>query len=64
MPSPIVIALNKALTAFLAEPATRSHFLQLGMQPMSSTPQEFAVYLRAEIAKWAPIINAAGATED
>jgi tripartite-type tricarboxylate transporter receptor subunit TctC len=64
VPSPIVTALNKALTAFLAEPATRSHFLQLGMQPMSSTPQEFAVYLRAEIAKWAPIINAAGATED
>jgi len=31
---------------------------------MSSTPQEFAVYLRAEIAKWAPIINAAGVTED
>ena len=64
VPSPIVTALNKALTAFLAEPATRSHFVQLGMQPMSSTPQEFAIYLRAEIAKWAPIINAAGATED
>jgi tripartite-type tricarboxylate transporter receptor subunit TctC len=64
VPLPIVAALNTALTAFLAEPATRSHFLQLGMQPLSSTPQEFASYLRAEIAKWAPIINAAGATED
>ena len=64
VPSPIVTALSRALTAFLAEPATRSHFLQLGMQPMASTPQEFAVYLRAEIAKWAPIITAAGATED
>ena len=42
----------------------RSHFLKLGMQPMSSTPQEFALYLRAEIVKWAPIIKAAGATED
>jgi tripartite-type tricarboxylate transporter receptor subunit TctC len=64
VPLPIVAALNTALTTFLAEPATRSHFLQLGMQPLSSTPQEFASYLRAEIAKWAPIINAAGATED
>jgi tripartite-type tricarboxylate transporter receptor subunit TctC len=61
---PIVAALNKALTAFLAQPATKSHFLQLGMQPLSSTPQEFASYLRAEITKWAPIITAAGATED
>ena len=64
VPSPIVAALNKALTAFLAQPATKSHFLQLGMQPLSSTPQEFASYLRAEITKWAPIITAAGATED
>jgi tripartite-type tricarboxylate transporter receptor subunit TctC len=31
---------------------------------MTSTPPEFAAYLRSEIAKWAPIIKAAGATED
>jgi tripartite-type tricarboxylate transporter receptor subunit TctC len=34
------------------------------MQPLSSTPEEFASYLRAEITKWTPIITAAGATED
>jgi tripartite-type tricarboxylate transporter receptor subunit TctC len=64
LPASIVTALNKALTAVLAEPATREHFLRLGMQPMASTPQEFAAYLRSEITKWAPIIKAAGATED
>ncbi len=64
LPPPIVAALNKALTGFLAEPATREHFLKLGMQPLSSTPEEFATYLRAEIRKWAPVIKAAGATED
>jgi tripartite-type tricarboxylate transporter receptor subunit TctC len=64
VPFPIVDTLNEALTAFLAEPATKSHFLQLGMQPISSTPQEFASYLRTEITKWAPVISAAGATED
>ena len=61
---PIVTALNKALTGFLAEPATREHFLKLGMQPLSSTPEELGAYIRAEITKWAPIIKAAGATED
>jgi tripartite-type tricarboxylate transporter receptor subunit TctC len=61
---PVLSALNKALTAALAEPATKAHFLQLGMQPMSSTPEEFVAYLRAEIQKWAPIIKAAGAVED
>ena len=53
-----------ALTAFLAEEATRSHLLKLGMQPMASTPQAFADYLRAELLKWAPIVKAAGASED
>jgi tripartite-type tricarboxylate transporter receptor subunit TctC len=64
LPPPIVAALSKALTAMLAEPATKEHFLELGMQPLSSTPEEFAAYLRAEVGKWAPIIKAAGATED
>ena len=64
VPRPIVTALNKALTGFLAEPATREHFLKLGMQPLSSTPEEFGAYIRAEIKKWAPVIKAAGATED
>ncbi|MGA7490735.1 MAG: tripartite tricarboxylate transporter substrate binding protein [Xanthobacteraceae bacterium] len=64
LPPAVVAALNRALTAVLGEDATISHFRKLGMQPMPSTPQEFARYLRAEIAKWAPIIKAAGATED
>jgi tripartite-type tricarboxylate transporter receptor subunit TctC len=64
LPPPIVTTLNRALTEFLSEPATKEHFLGLGMQPLSSTPAEFSAYLRAEIAKWAPIIRAAGATED
>jgi tripartite-type tricarboxylate transporter receptor subunit TctC len=64
LPPPTVAALNGALTDFLLEPATKEHFLRLGMQPLSSTPEEFARYLRAEIAKWGPVIKAAGATED
>jgi tripartite-type tricarboxylate transporter receptor subunit TctC len=64
VPPPIVGRLNAALISVLAEPATKAHFLKLGMQPLSSTPAEFGRYLRAEIEKWAPIIKAAGATED
>jgi tripartite-type tricarboxylate transporter receptor subunit TctC len=64
LPAPVLGALNEALAAVVAEPATREHFLRLGMQPMTSTPREFAAYLRVEIAKWAPVIKAAGATED
>jgi tripartite-type tricarboxylate transporter receptor subunit TctC len=64
LPAPILAALNRALTGVLADATTKDHFLKLGMAPLSSTPEEFGVYLRAEIRKWAPIIKAAGATED
>ena len=48
----------------VVEPATKAHFLKLGIQPLSSTPEEFRSYLRAEIERWAPVIQVAGATED
>ena len=64
LPLPVAGRLHEALTGVLAESATRGHFLALGMQPLSSTSDEFGRYLRAEIEKWAPIIKAAGATED
>src|SRR5262249_823404 len=64
LPAPIAAHLHEALAGVLAEPATKAHFLKLGMQPLSSTPEEVGRYLRDEIEKWAPVIKAAGATED
>lgn len=60
----ITATLNAALAAILEEPVTRAHFLNLGMQPMTSTPEEFGRYLKSEIKKWAPVIKAAGAAEE
>ncbi|MCC6775443.1 MAG: tripartite tricarboxylate transporter substrate binding protein [Hyphomicrobiales bacterium] len=60
----IVATLNATLADFLGEPATREHFIKLGMQPMTSSPQEFGRYLRVEIKRWAPVIKAAGAAEE
>jgi len=34
------------------------------MQPMSSTPQEFAAFIHAEISKWAGVIKTAGVKID
>ena len=64
VPPRIVAALNAALGGILAEPATKERFARLGMQPLPSTPGEFGAYIRAEMQKWAPIIQAAGATEE
>lgn len=35
-----------------------------GMEPVGSTPEEFDAVIRDEIAKWAPVVKASGATAD
>ncbi len=42
----------------------RDRMVQQGMEPIGSTPEEFDAMLRAEIAKWAPVVKASGAKVD
>jgi tripartite-type tricarboxylate transporter receptor subunit TctC len=64
LPAPIVTRLNEALIAVMREPATQSHFIDLGMQPLTSTPAELGDYIRSEMARWAVVLKAAGAVEE
>jgi tripartite-type tricarboxylate transporter receptor subunit TctC len=42
----------------------REKFIQQGADPVGSTPEEFGAYMRAETAKWAPLVKASGAKAD
>ena len=64
LPDAIVARLNGALFDFMAQAETQKHFLGLGMQPLSSTPAELGDYIRAEIKRWAAVVQAAGAAAD
>jgi tripartite-type tricarboxylate transporter receptor subunit TctC len=64
LPAPIVAKLNQALVAFMVEPATMSHFIDLGMQPLTSTPAELGDHIKTEMARWAVVLRAAGAVEE
>jgi len=64
LPEPIVAKLNRALVEFMVEPATNSHFVGLGMQPLTSTPAELGAYIKSEMARWAVVLKAAGAVEE
>jgi len=60
-PDAIVATLNAALTGMMATAETRSHFLALGMQPLSSTPAELGRHIQSEMQRWATVVGSAGA---
>jgi len=51
-PAPIVERINRELHRILAEPAMRERLAGLGAQVMTSTPEQFATFIRSELAKW------------
>jgi tripartite-type tricarboxylate transporter receptor subunit TctC len=64
LPRPIVDRLHAEVVKIVAEPETRERFLTLGGTPGGMPPDEFAAYVRAEIAKWGAVVKASGARVD
>jgi tripartite-type tricarboxylate transporter receptor subunit TctC len=58
-PEPIIKLLNREIVAIVKLPEIRKRFELEGGVPVGNTPQEFAVWLKAEIAKWAKVVKAA-----
>lgn len=66
-PKQAVDQLSNAVRVAIADPALVKRLEDLGAQPVSAdrtNPANFAKYLRDEVAKWAPIIKAAGQYAD
>jgi len=59
-PADIVDRLNGAIVKIVNTPDFRERLSSQGMDPVSSTPAEFAAYIKAEIAKFARLVQAAG----
>ena len=61
-PPPIVAQLNEAMNKALADPAVFRRLQEVGIDPTpGSRPEQVAEFIKAELAKWAPIIKASGA---
>ncbi|MEQ1774645.1 MAG: tripartite tricarboxylate transporter substrate binding protein [Burkholderiales bacterium] len=56
----VVSRMHADLMKVLALPEVRNPILNQGNDIVAGTPQEFAVFIRAEIDKWAKVIKAAG----
>jgi len=59
-PAPVVDRLNRELRAVLAIPEVKQRLASLGQDLVGNTPQEFATFLRSEVAKMADIVKASG----
>jgi tripartite-type tricarboxylate transporter receptor subunit TctC len=61
-PAAVIGKLNSEIAAVLSTPDVTERLAQLGAQAAPTTPEEFGRVVREEIARWAPIVKASGAT--
>ncbi|MBI3055744.1 MAG: tripartite tricarboxylate transporter substrate binding protein, partial [Betaproteobacteria bacterium] len=63
-PARLQVAIANQLSGEIAKavsaPETREKLLALGIEPVGSTPEQFTAHLKAEIARWTPVIHRAG----
>ena len=59
-PREIVARLNAEVVRILASQELKDRFVAMGAELVSSTPEEFAAYIRSEQAKWGKVIRDVG----
>jgi tripartite-type tricarboxylate transporter receptor subunit TctC len=63
--SPTIIKrLNDEFNRIISDPETKKRMLDNGYEPVGGTPDKFGAHIHAEIAKWAPVVKAAGVKVD
>lgn len=63
-PRPIVARVNAALVKTVHSAEIQAQFLALGADPVGSTPEEFAAFVRRDLEKYAKIVKVSGARVD
>ncbi|QIL74216.1 tripartite tricarboxylate transporter substrate binding protein (plasmid) [Diaphorobacter sp. HDW4B] len=63
-PKPVIDRLHAEIMKIVATPDVQARLKAFGMEPSSMTPAELGAYQKAEVAKWAQVIKAAGIKAD
>ena len=61
-PAPIIDKLNSEIKIVLKAPDVAERLATMGAQAAPTTPEEFGRIVRSEIARWAPVVKASGAS--
>jgi tripartite-type tricarboxylate transporter receptor subunit TctC len=61
-PRPVIDRLNAEVVKALQTPDVRSKLAAQGAEPLGSTPDEYAAYVRKELERWAGVVKATGVT--
>ena len=60
MPADIVKKINAETVAILQLDDVRRRLTELGIMPVSSTPEAFAAYVKTETERWGKVVRANG----
>ena len=63
-PRAIVDRLNTEIVRILDKPEVKARFVEMGMQAVSSTPEELGALIESETVRWAGVIKAANISAD
>jgi tripartite-type tricarboxylate transporter receptor subunit TctC len=58
-PREIVNRLNAEWITSAAMPDTKEKFQNVGIEPLSDTPDQFSEFIKADIARWAKVVKEA-----
>jgi tripartite-type tricarboxylate transporter receptor subunit TctC len=59
-PKSVIVKLNTELDRLLKLPEVRERMQTLGLDPAGGTPEAFAAFVKADIARWAKVIKETG----
>lgn len=59
-PRDVVTRLHTEIAKTCADPVIRERMVAMGLDPVASTPDEFAAYIKTETAKWGKLVREAG----
>ncbi|PUE33772.1 tripartite tricarboxylate transporter substrate binding protein [Limnohabitans sp. Jir72] len=63
-PREVVERLNKAFSAALQAPETKSRFAMLMAEPVGNSPDQFGAFMKKELARYESVVKASGARVD